>query len=418
MSLRYWTGFRLIVLSSFIALVLLPAAGCGGRSSGAADHGDEEHGEHGAEGHDEHSEETDVIELQPDMLDRVTIRTVAVERRLLLPELVTTGRVGFDENRLAHVAPRIPGRVDAVRADLGDDVTAGQVLAVLDSIELGMAQAAFLEARAQEELARRNLEREEGLRAENISSERDLLTARATHEEATARLRAARETLRLYGLSDAEIEALRFDGGLTSLLAVRAPMRGRVVEKHVTTGELVGPQAPIFTIADLDMMWIWIDIYERDLRHVHNEDLVEVTVDAYPDDTFSAKVAYVSDQVDTDTRTVRARIDVRNEGRKLRAGMFARVRITDPHATREAEHAEPVLVIPRSAVQRDDEGPLVFVREQGTRFERRRVDLGTTSGGLVAVLSGVEEGEQVVIEGAFLLKSEASKDELEPEHGH
>ena len=416
MSLRAWTGLHIVGPAFLLAIALLASAGCGGNSPGSDDHDGDEHG---AAGHEEHTESaSDIVELQPEMLDRVTIRTVPVERRLLLPELVTTGRVGFDENRLAHVAPRISGRVDEVRADLGDDVVAGQVLAVLDSIELGMAQADYLEARAREELARRNLEREEGLRAENISSEKDLLAARAAHEEATARLRAARETLQLYGLSEAEIDALRFDGGLTSLLAVRAPTRGRVVEKHVTTGELVSPQAAIFTIADLDTMWIWIDIYERDLRHVHHDDLVDVTVDAYPDETFSGKVAYVSDAVDIDTRTVRARIDVRNAGRKLRAGMFARVRITDPHAKREAEHAEPVLVVPRSAVQRDDDDAILFVREERTIFERRRIALGPVSGGLVAVLSGVEEGEQVVVDGAFLLKSEASKDELEPEHGH
>ncbi|GAB4222626.1 MAG: efflux RND transporter periplasmic adaptor subunit [Acidobacteriota bacterium] len=389
--------------------------GCapGGGESGPDSMAAGEHDEH-----DDRSGESAVLELAPEMLENVSLETTPVERRVLLPELETTGRVGFDEERLVHVAPRVPGRIERVYGRLGDEVRSGQALAVIDSVELGLAQAEYLEARAAESLARRNLEREKGLRAEKISSEKDYLAALAAHEEARARLGAARETLRLYGLADGEIDALEFGRELSSLLTVRAPAPGRIVERHAAVGELVGPDVSIFTVADIGKMWIWIDVYERDLRHVHRGDLVLARVDAWPGEEFSGKVAYLSDMVDQDTRTVRARLDVANRAGRLRAGMFARVRISDPHARAEAEHAEPVLVVPRSAIQRSGEGEIVFVRVGETSFERRVVRTGTRAGGLVAVLAGLEEGEPVVVRGAFLLKSEVSKDELEPEHGH
>jgi cobalt-zinc-cadmium efflux system membrane fusion protein len=339
-----------------------------------------------------------------------------VATRALAAELQTTGQIDFEQDGLAHVSPRIPGRVERVLADLGDDVRKGQELVVIDSVELGKAKADYLQARADEELARQNLEREQGLFAERISSEKEMLVARASHLESVARLRNAEETLHLYGLSDDAIRSMSYELGQTSHLPVRAPLAGRVVEKHVTVGELVTPEHSLFTIADLRHVWIWIDIYERDLGNVHLDDDVTLTVDAYPDATFGGQVTYVSDQVDPDTRTVRARIDVENPGQRLRPGMFARVRVSDPHAPPDT--APSGLVIPASAAQRDGEQTIVFVALGNRRFERRPVALGRKTSEFVEVLSGLAAGDEVVVQGAFLLKSEASKEQMGAGHAH
>lgn len=404
----------LLILTVFLA-------GCSDHSAeGHDEHGEEshaeEHGGYDEESHDEESHEKGVVELGPEMLERVTIRTAAASVRVLPAELLTTGKVDFEQDRLAHVTPRIPGRVETVHADLGDQVRKGQVLAVIDSIELGQAKSDYLQAKAHEELSRQNYEREEGLFAERISSEKEMLVAKAAHLESVARLRNSEETLRLYGLEKQQIETLSYDEGKTSLLPVRSPLSGRVVEKHVTVGELITPEKSTFAIADLGHVWIWIDVYEQDLRNVHLEDDVSVAVDAYPGELFGGQVSYVSHQVDADTRTVRARIDVDNPEYKLRPGMFARVTLSDPHI--EAADLEPSLVVPAGAVQRDGEEFVVFVTLGNNRFGRREITAGRRAGGFVEILSGLDPTDAVVVEGAFLLKSEASKEAMGGGHSH
>ena len=172
----------------------------------------------------------------------------------------------------------------------------------------------------------------------------------------------------------------------------------------------------MFTIADLGHVWVWIDVYERDLRRVHLEDDVVVAADAYPDELFRGKVSYISDQVDADTRTVRARIDVDNPSHKLRPGMFARVTLTDPHF--ESTDRVSSLVVPSGAVQRDGEEFVVFVAQGNNRFARHEVEVGRSAGGLTEILSGLASGDTVVVEGAFLLKSEASKEQMGAGHEH
>jgi cobalt-zinc-cadmium efflux system membrane fusion protein len=392
-----------------LLLLLLLAVSCGPGEAPGDNHTEETPSK---EAHEE-----GVVTLSPKMLARVKITTTVVEERVLAPELETTGQVDFEQDLLAHVTPRIPGRVHEVFATLGDQVDKGQVLLVIDSIELGQVKATFLQARAQEDLARQNYERERGLYADRISSEQEMLAAKAAHLEAQARLQNAEETLHLYGIRNSEIVALMHAGTRASLLPVRAPLGGRVVEKHVTVGELVTPERMLFSIADLSRVWIWIDVYERDLKRVHLEDDVHIEVDASPGQAFGGKVSYLSAHVDADTRTVRARVDVENPAGQLRPGMFARVRISDPHQLSEGEQPQS-LVVPEDCVQRDGNEFIVFVALGQNRFERREVTLGRKGQGFIEVVSGLHNGEAVVSEGVFLLKSEVSKENLGGGHSH
>jgi membrane fusion protein, heavy metal efflux system len=363
---------------------------------------------------EEHHDEG-VVSLSPETLERIAVRTARVERRALAAELETTGQVDFDQSRLAHVSPRIPGRVQAVRVELGSRVTKGQPLATLDSLELGQIKADYLQGRAREDVTRQTYEREKGLRAERISSEQEVLDAQAAHREATATLKAAEERLHLLGLSDEDVAAIRYDDPQASLLVVRAPFDGKVVAKHVTLGEMVTPERNLFAVADLSQVWVWVDIYERDFEHVHPEDRVRVWVDAFPDRSFEGSVTYLSDQVDVDTRTVRARIDAANPDGMLRPGMFARVLVSDPHSI---ETADALLAVPEEALQRDGGEFIVFVQEAEGEFHRREVLVGNRAGGWAEVRSGLALDELVVVEGAFLLKSELSKESLGGGHGH
>lgn len=358
---------------------------------------------------EEHDE--GIVQLRPEAAARIHIRVEPVEERRVSLVLSTTGRVDFDQDHLAHVSPRISGRVHEVRATLGQHIEKGAALAVIDSIELGQAKSAFLQAKAQLNLARRTLEREEGLLADRISSEQAVLEARAAYEEALADFQAARQSLVLIGLSKKEIRAVRYEAKDAALFTLRSPIDGTVMEKHINLGEIVSPRTNLYTIADLGKLWVWIDVYERDLGGVHLGDDVSLKVDAYPEQTFVGKVTYVRDQVDVDTRTARARIDVDNKDRHLKPGMFASVTVTDPHG-REGREAPRVLAVPASAVQRDGDLFIAFVQVGENRYERRVLRIGRHTDSYVEVLEGLSVGEPVAVTETFILKSEAAKETM------
>ena len=400
---------RAVRFVPLVALLMMLVAACSRNTTQSQKDG---------EPHDEHEEgathEEGVVLLTAEQMAAAGIRTGSVEQRQLAPQLNTTGEVGYEEDRLAHVNPRIPGRVVRVTASLGARVKQGSTLAVIDSVELGQAKAAFLAARTREELARENHEREERLYKDRISSEKEMVEARARHLEAAAERRSAEETLRLYGVGESETSSMNPGDPSSSLLSVRAPISGEVVEKHVVIGELVTPEKSLFTVADLQHVWIWIDVYERDLANVHLKDDVEVSVEALPKSSFTGEVTYLGARVESQTRTVRARIDVENREGLLRPGMFAKVRLTDPHA----KSAEAVLVVPEEAVVRQGEQTLVFTPEGEGRFASRPVETGRHEGGLVEIKSGLPANRQIVTQGAFFLKSELARAELGGGHSH
>ena len=402
-------------LAVTLALAALLLAGC--RQAGSArehhDENDEHHDEPG-EDHDEHGEHHDdgSVELSPEALERTGLTTVPASLRPLAGRQATTGKVGFDETRLAHVGARVPGRLVRVEAELGDRLDEGAVLAVVDSVELGRARADYLRARARHEVAEKRFARERSLHADRVVSEAEVLDAEAEARETAADLAASRETLALLGLADAEIEELSRGDASASLVAVRAPFAGRVVAKEATRGELVTPEKTLFTVADLGEVWLWIDVYERQLRHVRPGDRVEARFDAWPGETFTGELAYLADELDPASRTVRARADLANPERRLKPGMFARVLLSGD----AGEDAPPVLAVPRLAVQRQGDAAVVFVKTGELRFERRPVELGQVADEWVEILAGLAAGDEVVTEGAFLLKSQASADQLGGHH--
>lgn len=368
----------------------------------------------------EESHGEDLVTLTPEAHARARIQVAEVATRALEPELATTGQVGYDEDRMAHVGPRIAGRITEVRATLGQRVASGQVLAVIDSVELGQARAAYRQAVAREELTRETYERERRLAADRISSEQEVITARAAHLEAAAELGRAEETLTVFGLSPAQIRALRDGRSGATLSPVTSPFGGTVVEKEASLGEMVTPERKLFVVADLEHVWVWIDVFERDLARVHLGDGVTAEVDAYPGKSFEGKVTFLAGDVKPETRTVRARIEIDNSQGELRPGMFARIRLSDPHHGEDGGGAPlpAVTVVPESALKRQGERTIAFVLEGERRYRLREVKTGRRSGGLVEVLSGVVPGERVVVEGAFLLASEIAKESMGGGHGH
>ena len=183
------------------------------------------------------------------------------------------------------------------------------------------------------------------------------------------------------------------------------------MEKHAVVGEVVGPETRLYTVADLSTLWIQLDIYEKDLARIFTGAEAVLRVESYSQEAFHGRVSYVGDLLNEVTRTTAARVEIDNRTGKLKPGMFATATI----ASREGEEEKTVLAIPAATVQRIEEKPAVFVQIGERTFARRWVTLGESFGPWTEVVSGVEEGEQVVGKGSFTLKSELLKDTLEGE---
>jgi len=370
-------------------------------------HEPDEHG-HEPDGHgekDQHEGEAHSgdITIAPEALEGQTFQTVLAQRRLVKEGIQATANIKPNEYKLTHVSPRIEGKAVKVIAELGDLVKPGQVLALLDSIELGYKKSAFRQAQTNLKVDRKNFEREKRLFEQQISSEKDFLNAQGAYQRSLAALQAVHEALELVGLSHQDIEAIsRKEGGHFPLSSfpLKAPQQGTILARHITPGELITPRDKPFTIADLTTVWILLDIYEKDLAGVRVGANVRITVDAYPGETFRGAVVYLGNLVNPDTRTVEARVEIPNPDGRLRPGMFARATIVSSRSK-----GEKVLVVPQDAIQHIEEKPVAFVEEQPGTYEKRTVTLGSEDEPYVEILDGLKEGERVVTKGSFYLKS-------------
>jgi cobalt-zinc-cadmium efflux system membrane fusion protein len=319
-----------------------------------------------------------------------------------------TATISHNQDRLFHVTPRISGRVVDVRVGVGSEVKSGAVLAMLDSTELGQAKVEYLKTQTFLELARTNYEREKNLFDQKISARKDVLAAEAEYRRTEAEARMLHERLRLYGLSDQAIANLNH---APSHYFLTAPGAGVVIEKEITQGEVVEPAKKVFSISDLSTVWVLLNIHEKDLAKVKQDATVKIKTESYPGEVFAGKVAYIGNIVDPQSRTVLMRVAVPNPRMRLKPGMFATAEVVTGVSSSQA------IMIPSSAIQKIEGKPSAFVQEKDGAFAKRPLELGREFGTSVEVKSGLKEGELVVVEGAFTLKSELLKEGLEG-HGH
>jgi cobalt-zinc-cadmium efflux system membrane fusion protein len=387
-------GIRVWALALAGALTL---AGCGAKDE-HADEGDK-HAEHAEGGHSEGEELT----LSSEEAERAGVKVEEIKPQVLGETVVVTATIHPDADKLAHVAPRIEGRITSAPAKLGDKVKAGQTLATLDSVEVGEAHAAFIQAQSELRIAEADFKRAEELAADEIIARKDLLRARSDRDKAAATLRAAGDRLRLLGGNPGAA------GGRVSGFAVTAPFPGIIIEKKATLGELATPSEPMFTVADLSRVWIHAALPEAALAKVRVGANATVTVSAYPGETFAGRVDHIGAMLDKETRTVAARIAVPNTDGRLKPEMFASATIEVAGDKRE------VLSLPDAAVVLMQGQPTVFVYEQGA-YEMRVVEPGDRAGGRTVVKAGIKPGEQIVTAGAYALKARKLKSQLG--HGH
>jgi len=315
--------------------------------------------------------------------------------RALVLHRITAGRVAFDEGRVAHVFSPVSGRVTRVLGELGASVSAGSPLAIIESPDLASAWSDLAKARADRVAAARDLERQKGLFERHAAAQRDYEAAQSAAEKADAE--EARARLRLSLLHAPE------DSGPTQQYALRAPIAGEIVNRTATPGlEVQGMLASanvvqeLFTVGELDPIWVWGDVYERDLGRVHAGQKVAITSVADPRHPIDGVVDYVAQALDPQTHTARLRCVVANADRRLKPEMY--VTLSVQLERRDAP------AVPRSAVIKAGARQTVFVQdgrtEDGrTRFLQRPVDLADADDGWVQVTGGLSAGENVVVSG-------------------
>lgn len=362
------------------------------------------------EAHDDHdspaAERPEIVELSPTALANVTIRTARVARRRVVDAVRLPAEVQPHPDQIAHITPLVPSQVIEVKARPGDKVKKGDVLAVLKNVQLGEARAEIAQAKAALEVAQDQLARQEQLSGAGIGAQKSYVEAQGAVKQAQASLGAAMSRAQVYGGS----------GGSGATTVIRSPLAGTIVERHATAGEVATPEQQLFVIANVDPVWVVGRAYESDLPLLQKSEAAVVQLKSYPERSWKGSISYIAPTLDERTRTAEVRVELANADLVLKPGMFATIIPTDPPDAAAERGAS--LAVPVSAVQRDGERDLAFVAKDARRFEPRVLSLGKRGVDYVEVLAGLSEGELVVVEGTFILKSEAAKHELGGGHSH
>lgn len=344
------------------------------------------------EGHD--ADSPAVVHIDPEMLRDLRVTTGTVETRPGAESAPVPGELHVPEDRYAEVGSPVAARATRVTATAGQRVERGQLLAELQSLDLGRARGEYGEAQARWELARKTLERKRGLAAERIAPQREVQEAEAEVRAAEARLASARSALATLGAAATE------GGGAT--LQLRSPLSGTVIERSLVQGQTAEPSQVLFRIGSLDALWLVAHAPERDAVRVPAGATARVAIPALPGQALSARVLMVGSQVEMTSRTIPVRLALPNPGARLRPGMSATVWLP-------VGEGAPVRAVPAGALQRLGDNWCAFVPQAEGRFAVRVVGRGRDLGGETEILSGLEAGETIVVEGAFLLKAEAEK---------
>lgn len=369
-------------------LLLLDACSCK-KDAPEPNSGEEQHRDD--EGHDELPRQ---LEVSPSVVAQSGIRTVPVRRAALASTLTLTGEIIPEPDRTARLSSATSGRLEQVTFNEGSVVKRGDVMATVRVPDVGRLRGSFAAAIARARASRSNAERLTALQTSGLGAEQAVVDAEAEASAQEAEVHALGEQLKAIGVNAGS--------GAGFIVALRAPISGVVVARDAVVGQPITPEHVLGSIVDLSEVWFLARIFEKDLVKLRAGAAAEVELNAYPDEHFHGVVDYVSQQIDPVARTLTARVRISNDEKgRLRLGLFGRAHID----VGEPTQAAPQLVVPRDAILDVGGKPVVFVKAPDGDFVLHHVTLGDSAMDDVQVLSGVSEGEEVVISGGFTLKS-------------
>ncbi|MEJ7603371.1 MAG: efflux RND transporter periplasmic adaptor subunit [Kofleriaceae bacterium] len=390
-------------------LLILGLVACGGETKHDREgaHADDHAAGSGSVGHDDHDGHDEqaggpkLVKIASEMIRDLRVTTAKAEARAAGERVSVLAELRINQDAYAEVASPSPARVVRVLVRAGDEVKANQPLVELTSGEMSRARAELQGADARLALARKTLERKRALLAERLIAERDVIEAQAAVTEAAAGRTIAAGALKQFAGSE---------GG--SGLLLRSPVAGTVIDRDVVVGQLADPSKTLFRIGDLSNLWLVAHVFERDAVRVRVGTTGTASFAALPGTTVEGKITWIGREVEIASRTVPVRLEVANADAALRPGMSATVSIPIGQVSGR------VVAVPIAAVQRVGDKWSVFLPKDHGTFEARPVGRGRDLGGEVEILSGLAPGDEVVVDGAFLLKAEFDKASGEGGHGH
>ena len=339
------------------------------------------------------ADEVEAISLSPEQRVTANVQTVTVALMTGTGDLVTTGRVTFDERRTAQITAYAAGRIERLMVNFtGDTVRRGQAVATVYSPDLYATQQEFLLA-----LSNRERMREAGFAGARTAAD-DLVDS-------------SRRRLLLFGMSQSQVGELERTGQPVYATTIVSPVGGIVTNKLVVPQQYVAIGQPLFEVADLSHVWIDADVYEQQLPGVEIGQRVEISSPAIPDRTLPGVVAFIQPTLAGQTRTARVRIDMANPGLTLKPDMYVAVRLI---GVESAEH----IMVPASAVIDRGRNRFVWVEVGPGTYEPRKVTAGARHGAEVVIEAGLSAGDVIVVEGGFLLDSEARLRSVTSGSGH
>jgi membrane fusion protein, heavy metal efflux system len=332
------------------------------------------------------------------------VETALVELGSEVHDLSLAGKLAYGEDRYSRVSSPLQGRVLEVRAHLGEHVQAGSVLLVLDSQEIAQAYAEYAREHSELQYTTHAHELAKDLYENKALALKDLKQAENELVKARAEFRRAKERLLSLRVPAQELAKPLEQQKVTSRFEMKSPLTGIVVERNVTPGQSIGGNSDqvVFTVADLDVLQVVADVYERDLALVKEGQVAKVSVEAYQDVSFPATVASIGDVVDPTSRTIKLRAWVNNKDHRLKPEMFARLHI-------EIGESTPLLIIPHEAVLEMNGKQFVYIVEGADRYVKREVKVSTISPDQVRVLEGLTSGQRIVTKGAVLIQGQEVK---------
>ncbi len=361
------------------------------------------------------AEANDIVKISPEDQKRGGIQTAYVLVQRMSRTISVAGQVVLDEQHTSHLGTVADGRITAVDVLPGAAVRRGQVLGSLHSHTVHETVGALVQAYAAVDrqrgavvFAKQAQERYHHLYSiqaasleESQRSDQEVLQAQKMLVDAEADVHMERE--HLSELLQVSPDSLR-PGNLYNreLVPIRSPIDGVVIARYISVGQVVGTGFVAFDISNLATVWVTASVNQQDLALMHQGARADVVTAGYPDQVFPGRVAMVGDTLDPQTRTVPVRVVVANPGTRLRPGMFATAHIAEP-ATRDA------VFVPEDALQNINGMTVLFVTGDGVTFQARTVNVGTRSMGKAEIVDGLKPGDRIVVNGAFMVKSEMLK---------
>lgn len=361
----------------------------------------------------ENKPESGQSEIQEEEKSEVTLSLEAIEKFQIFFEEVREGTITgvlkapaklmANQDYEAQVGSLVQGRVNKVFVREGEYVNKGQVLMLVEGLEIGEIKSAYLQAKATLDYAKAAYERQKTLFEQNVGSQKSLLESKAEYEKALAEYNAEDKRIHSIGLEHSGLDTTSGTEHIAGVLPINAPIRGIITERNVVIGQLVEANSTAFRIMDTNSLWAEGQIYEKDITKLSGKPKIEFIASAYPNEKFKGEVILIGQTVDEHSRTIKVRASLHNINNKLKPNMFGELFIPISANTKG-------ITMPTDALVKEGNKFYVFLAVNDSTFKKQYVEPGVEFGGMVEIVGGLEKGERIVTKGVFFLKSELMKE--------